>query len=162
MAYSVGAYNHDTYKIGIAWSDTFIPTGPNGYRKVMKNNPHDLWKSHSKKEVYYLLQSEKKRKGWHYVKNQVLAPGVPTVAQIGADDSWILLFAGYDPNDAPKKDGTNKYQADHRRPYFARLNVKVPKDKLVKHVDDEELQSWITPHHPTEASTSEDSEKEEL
>lgn len=151
MAYSVGAYNHDTYKIGIAWSDTFIPIG-NGYRKVMKNNPGGLWKSKPKKEVYYLLQSEKPHKGWHYVKDQVWAPGVPTVAQIGTDNSWVLIFAGYDPDDHPKVGGTNKYQANHRRPYFAKIDVKVPKDKSVQDATDSELQNWITPHHPGEAS----------
>ena len=68
MAYSVGAFDRTTYKIGIAWSDTFIP-GAAGYRKVLKKNPkkngHGLWASKTDTEVYYLLQADESRKGWH-------------------------------------------------------------------------------------------------
>jgi hypothetical protein len=136
MAYSVGAYNHDSYKIGIAYSDNLL----NGWRKVMHENPDHLWGTNGP-EVYYLLQAQHRHKGWHYVGNQVLAPGVPTVAHIG--DEWVLLFAGYDPQDAQKKD--NKYIASHRRPYFIKLKVDVPKDKSVKDANDSELQNWIAP-----------------
>lgn len=147
MAYSVGAYNHKTYKIGIAYSDTFLPEHGQQYRKVMKDNPHGLWGSKTKREVYYLLQSQETRGGWHYVGDQVVAPGVPTVARIGAGNSWVLLFAGYDPKDHPAKDGTNKFEASHRRPYFAKIDVNVPEDVSVKDATHEELQGWITPSH---------------
>ncbi|KAJ3480545.1 hypothetical protein NLG97_g8048 [Lecanicillium saksenae] len=147
MAYSVGAYNHKTYKVGIAYSDTFLPAPGQQYRKVMKNNPHNLWKSKGDKEVYYLLQSEVTHDGWHYIGNQVLAPGVPTVAQIGPKNSWVLLFAGYDPKDAPFKNGTHKFQANHRRPYFTPIDVKIPDNVSVKQATDAQLQDWITPQH---------------
>ncbi|KAF3057475.1 hypothetical protein CFAM422_012366 [Trichoderma lentiforme] len=147
MAYSVGAYNRKTYKIGIAYSDTFLPAPGQQYRKVMKNNPDHLWDSKGKKEVYYLLQGEEKHDGWHYIGDQVLAPGVPTVAQIGQNNSWVLLFAGYNPNDAPLKSGTDKFQANHRRPYFTKVNVDIPENISVKQATDEQLQSWITPSH---------------
>ncbi|PTB35091.1 uncharacterized protein TrAFT101_010733 [Trichoderma asperellum] len=147
MAYSVGAYNRNTYKIGIAYSDTFLPAPGQQYRKVMKNNPDHLWDSKRKKEVYYFLQSEEKHDGWHYIGDQVLAPGVPTVAQIGPNNSWVLLFAGYNPKDAPTKDGTDKYQASHRRPYFTKVNVNIPDNLSVKQATDEQLQRWITPSH---------------
>ena len=147
MAYSVGAYNHKTYKIGIAYSDTFLPKHGQQYRKVMKDNPHGLWNSKTKREVYYLLQSQETHDGWHYVGDQVVAPGVPTVAKIGPDDTWTVLFAGYDPDDHPSKDGENKFEASHRRPYFAKIDVNVPKDVSVKEATHEQLQGWITPSH---------------
>lgn len=147
MAYSVGAYNHKTYKAGIAYSDTFLPSGSQTqYRKVMKNNPNDFWNSAGSKEVYYLLQAQEES-AWRYVGDQVLAPGVPTVAKIGAGGDWVLTFAGYDPSDAPVQDGTSKYEASHRRPFYIGLNVSVPSDTLVKDASDFELQSWITPAH---------------
>ncbi|KAL7940818.1 hypothetical protein V8C42DRAFT_355982 [Trichoderma barbatum] len=84
--------------------------------------------SKPKKEVYYPLQSEDKHNGWHYIGDQVLAPRVPTVTQIGLNNSWILLFAGYNPNDASLKDGIDKFQANHRRPYFTQVNVDIPRN----------------------------------
>ncbi|KAH9212923.1 hypothetical protein DL95DRAFT_447393 [Leptodontidium sp. 2 PMI_412] len=97
MAYSAGAYFNRTYKVGIAYSDTFLPSqspSPQYYRKVMKDNPDHLWSSSKPKEVYYLLQADQNHAGWRYVGDQVLAPGVPTVARIGLDDGWVLTFAG--------------------------------------------------------------------
>ncbi|KAH8746766.1 hypothetical protein F5883DRAFT_653867 [Diaporthe sp. PMI_573] len=52
MAYSVGAYNRPTYKLAVAYSDTFLPKNGQQYRKVMKENPDELWGSKSQKEVY--------------------------------------------------------------------------------------------------------------
>ena len=123
MAYSVGAYDHQTYKMGVEYSDTFLPAPGQQYRKVVKDNPKNLWNSKGEKEVWYLLQAEEKTDGWRYVAEQVLAPGVPTVAHIGANDDWVALFAGYDPKDAPMEDGTNKYEANHRRPFYVDLKV---------------------------------------
>lgn len=146
MAYSAGAYDHTSYKIGIAYSDTFLPGDGQQYRKVMKDNPDGLWNSTGKQEVYYLLQADEPHPDWHYVGDQVKAPGVPTVAPIGEGGSWILLFAGYDPQDDPTKHH-NKYVASHRRPYFLHLNVSVPAGPTVKGASDADLQSWITPMH---------------
>lgn len=147
MAYSVGAYNHRTYKIGIAYSDTFLPAPGQQYRKILKPNPDNLWKSKGDKEVYYLLQSEETHDGWHYIGDEVLAPGVPTVAQIGPNNTWVLLFAGYDPKDAPYKNGTKKFQANHRRPYYTHIDVDIPAGLSVKEATDMQLQDWIKPQH---------------
>lgn len=147
MAYSVGAFNHRSYKLGIAWSDTFLPADGQQYRKVMKNNPDHLWGSQAEKEVFYLLQSDEPHDGWHYIGDQVLAPGVPTVASIGPNNDWVLLFAGYDPNDAPTDGDSKKFIGSHRRPYMAKLEVKVPDNGSVKQATDAELQDWITPSH---------------
>lgn len=147
MAYSVGAFNRPTYKLAVAYSDTFLPENGGQYRKVMKENPAELWGSKGEKEVYYLLQADANHSSWHYIRDQVLAPGVPTVAKIGAGNSWVLTFAGYDPNDAPTN-GTDEYEASHRRPFFIDLNVNVPPDTSVKQATDQDLQGWITPSHP--------------
>lgn len=150
MAYSVGAYFNKTYKVGIAYSDRFLPSqspSPQYYRKVMKDNPDHLWSSLKPKEVYYLLQSDQNHDGWRYVGDQVLAPGVPTVARIGSDDGWVLTFAGYNPDDAPLEPNSTKYAANHRRPYFINIDVNVPDNTSVEEASDAELQSWITPVH---------------
>lgn len=145
MAYSVGAYNHKAYKIGIAYSDTFLPSEGKQYRKIMKNNPDHHWNTTGDKEVYYLLQGDANHDGWRYIGDQVLAPGVPTIAQIGRNKNWVVLFAGYNPHDAPKKDDTNKFKANHRRPYFTQIHMNVSDHISVKQATDAELQSWITP-----------------
>lgn len=143
MAYSVGAFDHNSYKLGIAYSDTFIPANGGQYRKVTKANPSNLWNTNGR-EIYYLLQAEENVSGWHYVGNQVLAPGVPTVADIGAGGAWILTFAGYDPNDAPLNPGTSQYMANHRRPFFININLNIPSSSVASAQDDA-LLNWITP-----------------
>jgi hypothetical protein len=145
IAYSVGAFNDPAYKIGIAYSDTFLPKAGQQYRKVKKINPANLWGSKANKEVYYLLQASANHDSWHFVRDQVLAPGVPTVAKLGENDGWVLTFAGYDPDDAPREDG--KFQANHRRPYFIELEVNIPHDVSVEDATDEEMQEWIRPVH---------------
>lgn len=147
MAYSVAAYNRPTYKIAIAYSDTFLPAKGQQYRKVMKENPHHLWNSTGEKEVYYLLQADAQQDGWHYVGNQIRAPGVATVAKIGGDgDSWVLTFHGYEVGDTGGN-GTLDYVGNHRRPFFIDLDVNVPADTSVKDASDQDLQGWITPKH---------------
>lgn len=142
MAYSVGAFFNTSYKIGIAYSDTFL--GP--YRKVYKKNPGEVWGTPaSRKEVWYLLQGDQEVEGWRYVGDEVLAPGVPTVAKIG-EDGWVLLFAGFDADDAPVDEKGNLV-AHYRRPYYVDLNVNVPRGTKVSEVSDEELGRWITPVH---------------
>lgn len=144
MAYSVAAYNRPTYKIAIAYSDTFLPA--DGYRKVMKENPAQLWGSTVEKEVYYTLQADAQHDGWHYVGNQIRAPGVATVAKIGAGGSWVLTFHGYQVGDTGGN-GTLDYVGKHRRPFYIDLDVNVPTDTSVKDASDEDLQGWITPRH---------------
>lgn len=148
MAYSVGAYNRPTYKLAIAYSDTFLPDHGQQYRKVMRENPDELWGSKKEKEVYYLLQADQKHKKWHYVAAQVLSPGVPTVAKIGSKsgNSWVLTFAGYKPKDNGGN-GTDTYDASRRRPFFIDLDVNVPSNVSVKEASDEDLQGWISPSH---------------
>ncbi|CAM1508685.1 Fc.00g055330.m01.CDS01 [Cosmosporella sp. VM-42] len=148
MAYSVGAYFNKTYKAGVAFSDTFLPPQspePQYYRKIMKANPEHLWGSSKPKEVYYLVQADQNHAGWRYVGDQVLAPGVPTVARIGQNHGWVLTFAGFDPDDAPMKPDSTKYVGNHRRPYFINIDVNVPENVLVKQASDAELRSWIVP-----------------
>ncbi|KAI1123203.1 hypothetical protein F5Y10DRAFT_270324 [Nemania abortiva] len=149
MAYSAASFFRKTYKVGVAYSDTFLPPqspSPQYYRKVLKANPDNLWGSPNK-EVYYLLQSDQKHANWRYVGDQVLAPGVPTVASIGPDGDWVMTFAGFDPGDAPPRPNSNGYVANHRRPYFININVNIPNDTSVAKATDAELQSWITPVH---------------
>ena len=145
MAYSVGAYNKINYKLGVAWCDTFLPRAGSTYRKVLVDNPTSVWGTPGP-EVKYLLQSEKP--DWpNYAGAQVIAPGVPSIVEDENDasslKSWLLVFAGYAPDDAPRKDNGN-FEGNHRRPYYTPIKVTVPNNMSVDVVSASELAGWIT------------------
>ena len=143
VAYSTGAYDLPNYKIGIAWSDTFLPAAGQTYTKVLKVDRAGLWGVPSHDEVEYLLQSYVS--GWpHYIQSQVLAPGVPSIEQCN-DGSWKLFFAGYDPGDAPTLSGTSNYDATHRRPYYIPVKVNIPAGASVASTSPHAIESWLTP-----------------
>ncbi|KAI0424064.1 hypothetical protein F5Y09DRAFT_353874 [Xylaria sp. FL1042] len=132
--------------INAYFSKTYKNPSPQYYRKVIKSNPDHLWDTKSK-EVYYHLQSDKKHHGWHYIGDQVLAPGVPTVASIGPDHGWVLTFAGYNPDDAPTKPSSDHFVGHNRRPYFINLDVNISENTSEEEATDKELQNQITPIH---------------
>lgn len=141
MAYSVGAFNRTTYKLAVAWSDTFL--GP--YTKVTEENPNSVWGTNGP-EVLYLLQSE--QTDWpNYIGNQVLSPGVPTIAQIGPgtdNTNWVVLFAGYDTSET-ETNGT--YNAAHRRTRYVKLDFNVPPIGVtVAGTTNEQRKGWLTLH----------------
>lgn len=135
IAYTVGDYADDNYKIGIAWSDHF--SGP--YKKVLKKDEHNIWGNGSgQDEVFYLLQSQKP--GWsNYVKDQILAPGVPSI-NIDKDETHYLFFAGYKQGET-KVNG--KYSPARRRPYFVKLDVEIPQSTVAS-TSPYELREWIS------------------
>lgn len=148
MAYSVGAYNKTNYKLGIAWSDTFLPRS-GSYRKILVPDPGGVW-GNRKPEVKYLLQSQKPN--WpNYVAGKVIAPGVPSIVEDkndmphnkGKQSNWHLYFAGYAPDDHPRKDNGN-FEGNHRRPYYTKIKVAVPDDVTVDAASDAELAEWVT------------------
>ena len=149
LAYSTGAYDMGDYKTGVAWSDTLLPSDPAGYRKVLMPDPNAVW-GNTHPEVRYLLQSQKP--GWpNYVATQVLAPGVPTIAQaplekqiLDGQGGWYLFFAGYAPGDAPTSTDGN-YEGNYRRPFYIRLQVQVPFNGSVQAATDDELATWLVP-----------------
>jgi hypothetical protein len=141
LAYSVGAYNRTTYKLAIAWADDFL--GP--YVKVTQQNPSSIWGT-AGPEVLYLLQSE--QPDWpNYVANQVLSPGVPTVAQIGqgsGETNWVLVFAGYDVTET---ESGSTYDAGHRRTRYVKLDFNVPDSSVtVAGSTNQQRKSWLTLH----------------
>jgi hypothetical protein len=137
IAYTVGAYNRDNYKIGLAWSDHLL--GP--YKKMLKKDVHNIWRNGAgKPEVYYLLQAQKSN--WpNYVKDQVEAPGVPSLDR-DSDGKWYLFFAGYYPYAVKGSNGN--YNPSERHPFFVQLNVNIP-DKRVSSTSSYKLQNWISP-----------------
>lgn len=148
MAYSVGAYNKTNYKIGIAWSDTFLPRH-GSYRKILVPDPGGVWGNRNP-EVKYLLQSQKQN--WpNYVAGKVVAPGVPSLVEDKNDmthkqrghNTWHLFFAGYAPDDHPLNNNGN-FQGNHRRPYYTPIKVAVPDNITVDATSDSELAKWIT------------------
>lgn len=140
MAYSTGAYNRDTYKTAVAYCDTFLPAAGKTYRKVTMPDPNGYW-GNTNDEVVYLLQSQKEN--WTgFFGPQVKAPGVPTIAGVGPNNSWALVFAGYAPDDTGLSGNT--YDGSKRRPFYVQLNVSIPSDKSVSQVSEAELATWIT------------------
>ncbi|TRX95107.1 hypothetical protein FHL15_004192 [Xylaria flabelliformis] len=91
------------------------------------------------------LAEQSNRTGWRYIGDSVLAPSVPTVARTGPDDGWFLMFAGYNPDDAPLKPNSNKFAGNHRRPYFINIDVNVPDNTSAEKASDADLQDWIAP-----------------
>lgn len=141
MAYSTGAYYSPDYKIGLAWSDSFLPTSGAGYRKITMTDTAGVWGRKGQPEVRYLLQSQEK--SWpHYVGQTVLAPGVPSVVEDA--QHWYLFFAGYLPSNAPTDPSTGHYQPSLRRPYFAPLTLDIPTGSTVSGTSETELANWIT------------------
>jgi hypothetical protein len=141
MAYSTGAYYEPDYKIGLAWSDTFLPAAGQSYRKLTTTDSGGVWGKAGRPEVRYLMQSQEP--GWpNYVGKTVLAPGVPAVVQDGR--GWYLTFAGYLPSDAPVDPKTGHYVPSSRRPFFAPLSVRVPTGASVAGTSDADLANWIT------------------
>lgn len=140
MVYSVGAYNRPTYKIGVAYSDTFLPQGGGMYRKVLLADTGGVWGRPGAEEVDYLLQSQKAR--WpHYARAEVQAPGVGSL--IEHNGAWYLFFAGYDPSEEPQGE-KHIFTASHRQPFYLPIHVRIPDDTTVAQASDRELQSWIT------------------
>ncbi|HEX3787190.1 MAG TPA: hypothetical protein VHW44_04965 [Pseudonocardiaceae bacterium] len=141
MAYSTGAYYEPDYKIGLAWSDTFLPAAGQPYRKITMTDSGGVWGKAGRSEVRYLMQSQEP--GWpNYVGKTVLAPGVPAVIQDG--QSWYLTFAGYLPSDAPTDPKTGHYVPSSRRPFFAPLSVRIPAGASVAGTSEADLANWIT------------------
>lgn len=139
MTYSAGAFDRDTYKTGLAFSDTFLPAPGSIYQKVFQLDGDGVWGSPGAAEIRYLLQAQ--QANWpNYAAAQTLAPGVPSMRQVG--DEWYLFFAGYDPDDAPVDSGT--YDPSYRRPYFMRLRIAIPPEATVSDTPAEELATWIT------------------
>lgn len=137
LAYTVGDYADDNYKLGIAFSDRFL--GP--YKKILKRDEDNIWGNGAgEPEVEYLLQAQKPR--WpHYIRDQVKAPGVPSLNQ-DKSGNWYLFFAGYNPSEPFT--AKHKYRPGHRRPFFVRLRVNIP-DKPVKSTSPYTLDEWIKP-----------------
>jgi hypothetical protein len=139
MTYSAGAFDRDTYKTGLAFSDTLLPVPGSIYQKLFQVDSDGVWGSPGATEVRYLLQAQ--QPNWpNYVAGQVLAPGVPSIRQVG--DDWYLFFAAYDHDDAPVVSGN--YDASYRRPYFMRLQVAIPPGATVSDTPPAELAAWIT------------------
>ena len=141
IAYSTGYFSQPSYKAGIAWSDTFLPTPGTYYKRAQKVDVAGVWGVPDHVEVAYLLQSEHAQ--WpNYVASQVLAPGVPSVV---ADTSgnFHLFFAGYSPADVATVPPETPYPGPLRRPWYVDLKVNIPSGTKVADASPFDLASWI-------------------
>ena len=141
LVYSTGAYLTASYKAGVAWSDTLLPSPGEHYRKVLAADEKGIWGAPGRDEVRYLVQSQKP--DWpNFTGQQVIAPGVASAIQ-DPGSTWWLYFNGFAPDDM--RDPTGKVNATHRRPYYLRLRAAVPQDRSVLQATDLELQQWLQP-----------------
>jgi hypothetical protein len=76
------------------------------------------------------------------------------VANIGVNQSWVLTFCRYNPNDLPPGDDGGTYSGTHRRPFFIDLQVNVPADMTVAESTDAQLQTWISPFYAQGSSVT--------
>jgi hypothetical protein len=142
MTYSDGTYNRPDYKSGIAWSDTFLPASGSYYQRVLKTDTAGVWGQPNHAEVQYLLQSQIVQ--WpNYVADQVLAPGVPSIVS-DTTGNYYLVFAGYDPSDAPTN-ASGLYEGPHRRPYYTKLQVQIPAGATISGTSPQTLTNWVQP-----------------
>jgi hypothetical protein len=149
LVYSTGSFRRPDYKIGVAWSDTFLPVNGATYRKVMMPDTNGVWGTKGAEEVDYLLQSQ--MPDWpHYAGATVSAPGVGSLIQ--SDGSWYLFFAGYDPSE--KLSGANHvFNPADRQPYYVPIQMNVPEGTTVAQATDQQMQSWIAPEFTPDQST---------
>ena len=142
LVYSTGAYLTPGYKAGIAWSDTLVPVASGRYRKVLEPDPLHIWDAEGRREVRYLIQSQKPR--WpNFTGGQVSGPGVAAAVE-GSEGAWWLFFNGFAPDDMPIRP-SGQADGDHRRPFALRLLAAVPTGRSVAQATDAELATWLQP-----------------
>lgn len=93
LIYSVGFYGDGSYKIGAAFSDTLIPRKGTWYKKVLIDDPNNVWGNSAAggKEVKYLLQTE--HENWpNYAGAFVNGPGIGNLVNVGSG-KYLLIFA---------------------------------------------------------------------
>ncbi len=89
MFYSVGDFAAGNYKLGVAFSDTLIPADGQKYQKLFAPDPQNIWGSNRRKEILYLLQSQKA--AWpNYYATHLHAPGSGNFVEI--DEKHLLVF----------------------------------------------------------------------
>ena len=103
LLYSVGDYQRNNYKLGVAYSDRLIPSNGATYEKVLQKDVRKVWgRQEASSEVVYVLQSQVR--DWpNYCGDLVVGPGLGSVVLL--DDRLWLLFHGYrptDPNEGPR------------------------------------------------------------
>jgi len=93
LLYSVGDFKTANYKLGMAWSGTFIPKAGKTYNKVKYPDPDKVWgNDNPTDEVHYLLQSSNPE--WpNYCGHWIKGPGIGNL--ILEKNSVSLVFHGY-------------------------------------------------------------------
>ncbi len=135
LAYSVGAFDLPNYKIGLAYSDTFLPPRGKTYRKVLIDDPKGVWgKAAKRQEVCYLLQSQKP--DWpNYCGEWIHSPGIGNIVE--EDGRFWLVHHGYVP--VP---GARRYDPTSRMVFKLPLRVAIDPARP--------MHEWIAPVLPEE------------
>jgi len=136
LLYSVGDFalqdGTSNYKLGIAFSDTLVPSEGSTYRKIEIPDPGNIWGNENMGgvEIGYLLQSE--QPSWpNYSAEFVVGPGLGNILHL--DGQYWLVFHGYRPD-------------DHNVSANMRYTWKMPLDIDVR--GDRPMQEWIRPIWP--------------
>ncbi len=93
LIYSVGFYGDGSYKVGAAFCDTLIPPEGAWYKKVLIDDPDNVWGNPGTggKEVKYLLQTE--QEDWpNYAGRFVNGPGIGSLVTLESGEH-LLIFA---------------------------------------------------------------------
>ncbi len=99
LLYSVGDFLLNDYKLGMAFSDTLIPSKGRTYHKVWIPDPKKVWgDKNGKEEIGYLLQSQKPQIGRTTVARS-LSSGSGLGSIVTIEDRLPLFFHGYKPDD---------------------------------------------------------------
>jgi hypothetical protein len=139
LVYSTGSYLTPGYKAGVAWSDTLLPQH-GFYRKVLQLDEAGVWGRPGAHEVHYLVQSA--TPDWpNFTGPGVIGPGVASAIQ-APSRAWFLFFNAYAADDMTASDGA--VEANHRRPYYLRLQSNVPAGVSVSSASDAQLATWLT------------------
>ncbi|NQT51840.1 hypothetical protein HQ576_07315, partial [bacterium] len=133
LVYSVGAFDLINYKIGLAYSDSFLPPKGKTYQKVLIDDLNGTWgKVGKRQEVCYLLQSHKP--AWpNYCGEWLHGPGIGSIVE--EDGRHWLVHHGYIP--VPR---ATRY--DPRRRLVFKLPLRVAIDPA------RPMHEWITPVLP--------------
>ena len=133
LVYSVGDFAASNYKVGVAYSDTFLPGPEQTYRKVRLADTANVWRGGAgEMEVCYLLQSQ--TPAWaNYCGAWIRGPGIGTIVQEGGRH-WLVCH-GY-----PAEPGRNRYEPEQRMVYRLPLRVRIGPDRP--------MHEWITPVLP--------------
>jgi hypothetical protein len=133
LVYAVGDYDEANYKIGIAYSKSFL--GP--YKRAVAPDPKGVWpgdNATNNTEVSYVLQTEKP--AWqNCAVDSLNGPGIGNIVQL-VNGSTLLIFHA-------RRRGVTHLGGNGRYVWAIKINVAIDESKP--------MSQWIVPVLPRQA-----------